>query len=489
MIKFLYHIMGRCQMRYKAGVDRKQQALLPATLDDYIPEDHICRVIDAFTRQVDIASLGFKYSECKKTGCRPYDPRTMLNLYMYGYLHRVRSSRRLRDEARRNVEVMWLLNGLTPDDKTVSNFRTDNTGALRKTFRAFVQMCRKLGLYGEELEVTDGTKFRANNSLKKHYGKAVVENELGRIDEKISEYLAILEKEDKEEIETTPSGCAIKAALETLKARKSEYEGLKVRLETEGEISTVDPDSRLMRSGGDGREIDVGYNVQTVVDGKYHMIVDFEVTNNSSDAGNLHPMMGLAKEALEAEALTCLADKGYYSSEDIAACERDGVSCLLAKKRPGGAVKNKEFSHDRFTYDADEDKYTCPCGNAMRYMRSQKRNGGKEYRVYANYPACRKCPRLSECTSYDRREIWRLLHQDVLDIVDERTRVNKELYHRRQEIVEHPFGTIKVVWGYKQFLCRTKPKVTAETALAYLAYNMRRAVNIFRESLLVPVFT
>jgi transposase len=489
MIKFLYRITRRAQMGYKAGTDRKQLFLLPVCLDDYIPEEHICRVIDAFTRQAGIASLGFKYAECKKTGCRPYDPRTMLNLYIYGYLHRVRSSRRLRDEAARNVEAMWLLNGLTPDDKTICNFRTDNTEALRKTFRAFVQMCRKLGLYGEELEATDGTKFRANNSLKNHYGKTVVENELGRIDEKISEYLAMLEKGDKEEIfETAPSACAIKAALEALKERKAEYEGLKARLETEGEISVVDPDSRLMRSGGDGREIDVGYNVQTVVDGKYHMIVDFEVTNNSGDVGNLHPMMERAKEALEAEELTCLADKGYYSGKDIAACERSGITCLVAKKRPGGAVKTKEFSHGRFIYDAAEDKYTCPCGNPMAYKRSQKKNGGTEYRVYANCPACRKCPRRSECTTYDRREIWRLPYQGVLDIVDGRTRANKELYRRRQEIVEHPFGTIKAVWGYKQFLCRTKPKVTAETSLAYLAYNMRRAFNIFRESLLMPVF-
>jgi hypothetical protein len=385
---------------------------------------------------------------------------------------------------------MWLVNGLTPDDKTISNFRTDNTEALRRTFQSFVQMCRRLGLYGEELTANDGTKFRANNSLKNHYGKTVVENELGRIDVKISEYLAMLEQGDKEdEREPAPSSAAIKAALQVLKERKAEYEGLKNRLETEGEISTVDPDSRLMRTGGDGRALDVGYNVQTVVDSKYHMIVDFEVTNNSGDVGTLYSMRERAKEVLEVEELTNLSDKGYYDSEDIAACERSGITCLVAKRKPGGAIKPKEFSLDRFKYDAAEDKYICPTGMAIAYKRSQKKNGGREYRKYANYPACRKCPRKDECTSYRYREIWRLPNQGVIDKVDERTRTNRELYRRRQEIVEHPFGTIKAVWGYKQFLCRTKAKVTAETALAYLAYNMRRAFNVYMESMLIPVFT
>jgi transposase len=481
---------GREQMGYKIGVDRKQQTLLPISLDEYISEEHICRVIDAFTSQVDIVSLGFKYAECKETGCRPYDPRMMLNLYLYGYLHRVRSSRRLQAEAVRNVEVMWLVNGLRPDDKTICNFRTDNTEALRKTFKTFVQMCRRLGLYGEETMAEDGTKFRANSSLKNHYGKTVVENELGRIEEKVRDYLKLLEEGDKEdESGGTPSGEAIKAALEELRERKVEYEGIKRRLETEGEVSKVDPDARLMRSGGDGREIDVCYNVQTVVDHKYRLIVDYEVTNNSSDAGNLYPMMKRAKEILEVEELTCLADKGFYDSEDIAACEANGITCLVAKKRAGGAVKTKEFRHEQFIYNAEEDRYTCPLGNTFEYKRSQKKNGGTEYRVYANYSACRQCPRRSECTSYKYRELWRLPYQGVLDIVDERTRVNKELYRKRQEIVEHVFGTVKAVWGYKQFLCRTIPKVSAEMGLAYMAYNMRRTYNIFRESLLMPVFT
>jgi hypothetical protein len=384
---------------------------------------------------------------------------------------------------------MWLLSGLTPDDKTICNFRKDNEKPLRQTFREFVGMCRKLGLYGEELVAVDGTKFRANNSLNKHYNQTVVDNELSRIEEKINNYLKALEQGDKEEEgEKEPGSEEIRAALERLGERKAKYEELKTRVSEEGEISLVDPDARLVRGGGDARPIDVGYNVQTVVDGKYHMIVDFEVTNCSSDFGMLHEMTGKAKGILEAEELTALADKGYYSSGDIAACEASGVTCLVAKKKAGGDIKEKEFAHEGFTYDREKDAYACPCGKEMGYKGTTEKNGGKNYRRYVNYEACRNCARRAECTKCDYREIWRLPHQDVLDTVDERTRNNKELYRKRQEIVEHVFGTVKAVWGYKQFLCLTKPKVTAETALAYLAYNMRRMVNIFKEAGVQPVF-
>jgi transposase/IS5 family transposase len=476
-------------MGYKVGVDKKQLTLLPVSLDEYIPEDHICRVISAFTEQLDIVTLGYQYAECKDTGCRPYDPRLMIQLYMYGYLHRIRSSRRLRDETRRNVEVMWLMEGLTPDDKTISNFRKDNTKALRETFREYVKVCRRLGLYGEEITAEDGVKVRANNSLKHNYNETVVKNELGRIEKKITEYMKALEEGDKEEGAGYESnGAVIKAALEALKEKKEKYEGIKERVEKDGDYSTVDQEARLMRTNGEGRKVDVGYNVQTVVDSKYHMVVDFEVTNQSGDVGNLYTMTGRAKEVLEVEELTVLADKGYYDSEDIAACEGNGVTCLVAKRKPGGEVKGKAFMHDAFVYDAQEDTYRCPCGEVMRHRRTGKKKGAKEYKVYVNYEACRKCLRKSECTKYKYREVRRMVCQDIVDKVDERTRKHKGLYRQRQEIIEHVFGTVKAVWGYRQYLCRGKAKVTAETALAYLAYNMRRTVNIFKESKLIPVF-
>jgi transposase len=472
---------------YKTGVDRQQLSLLPVCLDDYIPENHICRVISAFTEQIDTAGLGYKYAEYKDTGRRPYDPRMMLNLYMYGYLHRVRSSRRLEAETKRNVEAMWLMNGLKPDDRTICNFRRDNAKALKKTFREFVRMCRELGLYGGEVEATDSTKFRADNSRKNNHNRTTVGRELGEIDRQISEYLAALEQGDKEDKrEVTPNAAAVASALKRLRERKEKFEGLKMRINGEGgnetEVSTVDPDARLMHSGGDARPLDVCYNVQTVVDGRHHLIVDFDVAERSDDKGNLHNMTGKAKEALGVEGFISLSDKGYYDGRDIEECEADGIRCLVAKPKPGGAKKAEGFSRKSFAYDREGDCYVCPCKNRMGYMRDAKHSDGKIYRIYANYAACGKCLRKAECTKSGFREVYRSPYQDTLDIVDERTKRNKALYRKRQEIVEHVFGTVKSVWGYKQFLCRTKPKIIAEVSLAYLAYNMRRFITIFTGS-------
>ena len=468
-------------MGYKIGVDKKQQSLLPASLDDYVPEDHICRVIEAFTLQLDLLSLGYKYAECNSMGCCPYDPRMMLNLYIYGYLHRVRSSRRLEAETTRNVEVMWLMDNLQPDDKTICNFRKDNKEALRKTFRVFSEMCRDFGLYGGETVATDSVKFRANNSRKNNWNKTTVERELKRIDKQINEYMNELEQADKEEAKNfdPPNTVAIKDALENLKQRKDTITKLQNRIESEGEVSTVDHDSRLMRSGGDGRPLDVCYNVQTVVDSENHLIVDFEIADRSDDKGNLHMMSEKAKDVLGVDNLTNLADKGYYDGKDISACEENGVTCLVAKPKPGGVVKEEGFTRDRFIYDREKDCYSCPGGNCLRYMRNQIHSDGTDCRVYANYAACPKCPEKPKCTKAEHRQILRRPFEDTLDTVNVRTKANKLLYRKRQEIVEHPFGTVKAIWGYKQFLCRTKPKITAETALAYLAYNMRRFINIY----------
>ena len=466
-------------MRYKTGLDKHQPSLLPASLDDYVPENHICRVISAFTEQLDMALLGYKYAECKGKGCRPYDPRMMLNLYLYGYMHRVRSSRRLRDEAQRNVEVMWLMEGLTPDDKTISNFRKDNAKALRGTFRAFVTMFRELGLYGGEIVATDSTKYRANNSRKNNHNKITVQRELSRLEKKISEYMNALDKADKEEEgEKMPGSNEIKKALEKLTERKIEFEKLFSQVEAGGEVSTKDTDSRLIHSGGDARPLDVGYNVQTVVDSKHDLIVDFDIIDRPDDKGSLYNMSKKAMEALGVETIINLADKGYYDGEDINSCEQQGVTCLVAKPKPGGMKKPNGFTINCFIYDKKTDCYICPNQNQLKFMRDYKHSNGKQYRVYANYPVCSKCSIKTECTKSRYRQILRLPYQDMLDKVDERTRKNKELYRRRQEIVEHPFGTIKAIWGFKQFLCRSKPKVTAETALAYMAYNLRRVINI-----------
>lgn len=470
-------------MGYKTGVDKKQLSLLPVSLDDYVPESHICRLIDAFTEQLDMSALGYKYAECKNTGCRPYDPRMMLSLYIYGYLHRVRSSRRLRDETVRNVEVMWLMDGLKPDDKTICNFRKDNAKSLRETFRVFVKMCRELELYGCEVVATDSVKVRANNSLGNNHNKTTVKNTLSKLDKRINEYMTLLEQSDiEEERDERPSGVEIKAALERLKSRKVKFEKFASRLENESEISLVDTDARVMRSGGDGRKLDVCYNIHTVVDSKNHLIVEYDVSSCSSDSGNLKAMSDKAMEIMELETITNLADAGYYNSKDIVACEQSGVTCLVAKRATGGPKKAEGFNRTDFIYEREKDVYICPEKKELKYMRYEKHISGREYHVYSNPSACKKCQKKSDCTTQHFREFLRLTCQDVLDVVDERTRKNKELYRKRQEIVEHCFGTIKAVWGYRQFLCRGKTKVSAEMALAYMAYNLRRVFNIYIEN-------
>ena len=470
-------------MGYKTGENKNQLALLPMCLDDYVPENHICRVIKTFTDQLNMLALGYKYAQCKNVGNSPYNPRMMLNLYIYGYLHRVRSSRRLQAETTRNIEVMWIMDGLCPDAKTISNFRKDNAKSLRETFREFVKMCRYFGLYGGELIATDSTKFRADNSRKNNHNKTTVERELLRIDKNISEYMNAMDKADEAEKEcSTPNADKIKEALgklKDLKERKVKFETLLSQIEEQKEVSTVDPDSRLMRSGGDARPLDVCYNVQTVVDSKHHLIVDFDIIDRADDKGNIENMSQKAMDVLEVETITNLMDKGYYDGEDIINSEKNGVTCLVAKPKSGGSKKQEKFNKDKFVYDSENDCYVCPAQNQMRYMRNQKHSDGKEYRVYANYSACVKCPCKADCTKSKYRQLLRLLYQNELDAIDERTRQNKQLYRKRSEIVEHPFGTIKAVWGYKQYLCRTKVKVNAETALAYLAYNFRRLINIF----------
>jgi len=466
-------------MRYKEGASKEQLTFMPACLDDYVPKGHICRMIVAFTKLLDLVALGFKYAVCKTNGCKSFDPRMMLNLYIYGYLNRIRSSRRLEVETRRNVEVMWLMDGLTPDDKTICNFRKDNAAVLKKVFREFSKLCQGLDLYGGDLMAVDSTKIRANNSRKNNYNRGVVEKELSQIDKKISEYMNALEEADKagsEEAVLKADPKKIKKALERLQGRKVKYDGLKAKLQESGEaeISTVDPDARLMHQGGDRHYLDVCYNVVTAVDAKHKLIVDYDVSTNPSDqSGFLKPMADKVTAVTGKKEMTMLADTGFYNGEDISACEKGGAACLVSK--PATHAQSEEYLTEKFIYDKERDCYICPQKQVLRFSGVEK--SGKRRYVTS---ACGKCPARSKCTKWVSRKICRSPYQDALDRVDERTKNNPELYRKRAEIVEHPFGTVKKIWGYQQFLCKRKPKVNAETALAFLAYNMRRVFNILK---------
>jgi len=428
--------------------------------------------------------LDYKYAQPNQTGNKPYNPKMMLNLYLYGYLHRIRSSRRLQAETTKNLEIMWLTNEQTPDDKTIANFRSDNTAALKQTFRAFTLMLNNANLYGKETQATDGTKFRANNSRKNNHNLTTLKTKIANIDKQITEHLNAIEKNDKEENKTKenntklPSPQECQDLLLKLKNKKVDLEKLLEKAEKEGEVSTVDPDSRLMRSGGDARPLDVCYNTITTVDAKHKLIVDFEVTNQANDTGHLQTMSNKVREVLGVKEFVHLADKGFYNGEAIAVCEQGGVKCLVAKPKAGGSKKSEEFSFERFTYDKLLDCYVCPCEQQLQFKRINKYSGGP-HRVYENYAACRVCLRRGECTLSSYRRIYRPLYQDVLDVVDVRTRNGKVLYRKRSWVVEHPFGVVKGVWGFKQFLCRGLVKVSGEVSLAFLAYNFRRVFNIF----------
>jgi len=455
-------------------------------LDDYIESDSICRVIAVYAGSLDMAALGFKYAEIKDTGRPPFDPAGMLMLYLYGYLNRIRSSRRLEAETRRNVEVMWLMEKLTPDDKTICNFRKDNAAAIKNAFREFSLWCNSQDLYGRELGAVDGSKFRADSSRKNIHTKKGTERKLAELEKKINEYMSELETNDEaEQNEPKISKKAVADVLKRLNEKKETLKEWLKQIEENGgkEISTVDPDAHLMHTNGDGRNLDACYNVQTFVDEKHKLIVDFDVTSCPDDKGALPEMTGRAKEIMCVSEIAVDADKGYYDGEDIEKCELNGTKCYIPKTDNYTHAPDRHYDHDNFKYDSKADCYICPEGKTIPFNRLQKRADGLADRLYQNRKVCNDCPNKDLCTkNKSGRIISRNTRQDVLDTVDNRMKTDEAhvTFRERKKIVEHPFGTVKAVWGYKQFLCVGIKKTTAEMSLAFLAYNFRRVYNIFK---------
>jgi len=459
-------------------------ALLPMCLDDYIEADSICRVIVAYVGGLDMAGLGFKYAETKDTGRRPFDPAIMLMLYLYGYLNRIRSSRRLHAEAKRNMEVMWLLERLTPDDKTICNFRKDNAAALKKVFREFSLWCNRQGLYGKELVAVDGSKTRANSSRRNIHTHKGTEKELASVEKKISEYMNALEENDAAEAnEATLSREAIQEILKRLGEKKDTLQNWLKQIEANGgnEISTVDPDAHIMRQGGDGRSLDVCYNVQSVVDSKHKLIVDFEVSTCPDDSGALTKMTESAKDIMGVEIIAAVADKGYYNGQDIEMCEKNGTTCFVPAVDCCYNAPDTDYDTKHFKYNAEKDCYNCPEGEELPF-----RHFNKRHKVYYNRKACQCCPCREKCTTNKRvgRSVVRNASQETLDAINARmlTDEGRKISRERKKIVEHPFGTTKQIWGFRQFLCRGQEKTTAEQSLTYLAYNFRRVFNIYKNN-------
>jgi transposase len=465
--------------RFVEGMDRGQSTLFPECLDDWIDENNPVRVIDAFVDRLDLAELRFDGVDPAETGRPAYHPSALLKLYVYGYLNRVQSSRRLEREAGRNVEVMWLLGRLVPDHKTVADFRKDNGGAIRKVCARFVELCREMGLLVQASVAIDGSKFKAVNNRDRNFTRAKVERRRAQLEESVARYLSQLDTADRQEPSEALAAktTRLKEKLAKLAEEMRRLEGLEARMlaASDQQISLTDPDSRSMATSGRGSGV-VGYNVQVAVDTEHHLIVTHEVTNVGSDRAQLARVAKQTKATLHVDRLEAVADRGYFSGEEILACDRAGITVTLPKPMTSGIKAKGRYGKQDFVYLPEADVYRCPAGERLKYYYTNVENGLKLRRYWTN--ACRTCALKSRCTTGVQRRITRWEHEHVLEAVQRRLDENPQAMRRRRETVEHPFGTIKARMGATHFLMKTLPRVATEMALHVLAYNLTRVMNI-----------
>ena len=465
--------------RFLVGADRGQSTLLPECLDEWIDESNPVRAVDAFVDALDLGKLGFEGVVPEVTGRPSYHPSALLKLYIYGYLNRVQSSRRLEREAGRNLEVIWLLGRLIPDDKTIADFRKDNGSAIRKVCAQFVALCRDMGLLTKASVAIDGSKFKAVNNRDRNFTRAKVERRRAQLEESVARYLSQLDTADLQE----PSE-ALAAKTAHLKEKLAKLESEMQRLAAmekqmlaspDQQISLTDPDSRSMATSGRGSGV-VGYNVQVAVETEHHLIVTHEVTNSGSDRAQLANMGRQAREALGVDKLEAVADRGYYNSTEIKACDDAGVAVTLPKPMTSGAKSDGRFGKQDFVYNAAEDVYRCPAGEKLAYRMTTEQDGKMMRRYWTN--ACPNCLLKSKCTTGNERRIPRWEHEHVLEAAQKRLDENPQAMRARRETVEHPFGTLKMRMGATHFLMKRLPKVATEMALHVLAYNLTRVMNI-----------
>jgi transposase len=462
------HIFGR---------DRSQTLLLPESVDDYVGPENPVRFIDAFVEGLDLAAAGFARVAPNATGRPSYAPQDLLKLYIYGYLNRVRSSRRLEAETHRNIEVIWLLRHLKPDFKTIADFRSDNRGAFRQVFRQFVLLCKQMDLFGRELLAVDGTRIKAVNNKDRNFTRASLTKFIELADAKLDDYLQRLDQSDATEAKT--GGSRVKNLAEKINAireRRTRCANMLAELDRTGEdqISLTDPDSRAMAAH---THVGVGYNVQIAVDTEHKLIVEQQVTNQVLDLGLLTETAEPAKEILGVDAISVVADKGYFKIEDIETCENAGILPYVPRPQRGPSVRAGLFRKDEFSYDADSDTYLCPAGQRLHAYSSSLMRGLTKTN-YVNKLACDDCAVRTRCTNGKFRAVSRLENEAVLDRMQARLAKRQDILERRRETVEHPFGTIKQ-WMYQgAFLMRGLEKVRAEFSLTALAYNLRRVLNI-----------
>ncbi len=464
--------------RFIEGEDRQQAALLPECLDDYIGEDNPVRVVDAFVQELDLQALGFKGVDPAATGRPSYHPSVLLKLYIYGYLNRIQSSRRLEREAQRNVELMWLTGRLTPDFKTIADFRHNNGAGIRNACRRFISMCRELKLFSQAIVAIDGSKFKAVNSRDRNFTLGKIDKRQQQIEQSIQRYLDALETADR----TQPA--EVEAKIERLQdkikrlrdqMRQLDQTREQLRGKPDGQLSDTDPDARSMISQAKGSGV-VGYNVQTAVDAKHHLIVAHEVTNVGNDRAQLDKMVQAAREAMGKSKLQAFADRGYFSGPQIKACEDAGITTFVPKPMTSNAKAAGRFSKADFIYIAKDDEYQCPAGQRLHWHQSTTENG-LNISAYWTW-VCPQCPLKTQCTTGKERRVRRWEHEAVLERMQQRLDRKPDAMTLRRRTVEHVFGTLKHWMGSTHFLTRTLAHVSTEMSLHVLAYNLKRVIKV-----------
>jgi len=464
--------------RFIQGVDRTQTILFPASLDEYVAEDNPVRVIEAFVDTLNLAVLGFDGVIPAQTGRPSYHPSALLKIYVYGYVNRIQSSRRLESETGRNVELMWLTGNLTPDFKTIADFRKENGDAIRQTCRQFVMICQQLDMFDGGEVAIDGSKFKAVNNRDKNFTERKLQARIQQVEESIARYLEELDRADRQP-KLVPKARVehIKEKIASLRRQIDGFNELGEQLQQapDRQISLTDPDARSMATSGRGTGM-VGYNVQTAVDTTHHLIVSHEVTNEGHDRAQLAAMGERAQESTGQESLTVLADRGYFSGAEIRACEQLGMTPLVPKTLTSGNRAQGQFDKQDFVYLPHRDQYRCPAGQYAIWRFSAVDNGMKNHKYWSS--ACPRCPIKSQCTTGEYRRITRWEHEDVMERMQQRLVKRTDMAIVRRRTVEHPFGTLKAWMGATHFLMKTLPKVRAEMSLHVLAYNMKRMINI-----------
>ncbi len=465
--------------RFVEGVARSQSTLFPDRLEDWIDDENPVRVIDVFVDELDLGGLGFGRVEPRATGRPGYHPSVLLKLYIYGYLNRVQSSRRLEREAGRNVEVMWLTGRLVPDHKTIADFRKDNGPAIRKVCARFVALCRRLDLFADASVAIDGAKFKAVNTRDRNFTRAKMNRRMEQIEESVERYLQQLDSADRQEpsLARATKQERLTDKIATLKEEMQRLEKLEVRMlaTPDQQISLTDPDARSMATSGRGSGM-VGYNVQTAVDTKHHLIAAHEVTNVGTDRAQLSHMAKKTKAALGVDRLDVVADRGYYTGKEILACDKAGITVTLPKPLTSGSTAKGRFGKQDFVYVAADDVYRCPAGERLVYRYTNVEKGRTLRRYWTN--ACRTCTLKHLCTTGKERRITRWEHEHVLEAVERRLDEHPEKMRERRQTAEHPFGTIKFWMGSSHFQMKTLKRVGTEMALHVLAYNLKRVMNI-----------